>query len=237
MDTLLPLHVIKNILNKMEAQCFTTFTPRQEDEIKFEHVMEMYRNITNVLSKSHVILGGRYTAYLEGLTNQYAPVAYYVLVYEDTEDDEDSACVNKRFFSSMLRQRGSFKPQVVFFHNYFVGYRFCQHVRFKVQYAHHTVEYRVHFLYPKKPFPSWTAATKHVLGSFPLKTDAVALTPDGRQLVRFEQATLRLEHKTLPFQYLYGKRKKYIQHIRHFGQPSTLLQLAWMALQPANTTI
>lgn len=232
LTTQLPKYVIDNILTKIETQSFSTFTPQPKEIQRMEYVMEMYQNLQKFLKSRHVVLGGCYVAHLEGLTHKFNHVSFYVVLENIDDENDEMPFINKHYFSSMLAQKGTFKGEIAFFHSYCVGWRFFENVRFSVEYARHSIEYKINFLYPRGRVASWTEAARYVLALFPLKIDAVALTPDGNQLVRFEQATLRLHTESFPYQYLYMQRREYIQRIKHFGKPSTLLQLAWGILQP-----
>jgi len=190
----------------------------------------MFEQLQKEYNGCYVVLSGGFAAYLEGLTNNFGDVDFFIVSKRFITTDK-LARVSKRIFKTLkitepTLYRITRDPE----EEVLVYPSFSRKDRVFYPSLNETICYNIIPVFNKEA-QNWQEAAEQVLSTFDLPICAVALTPDFRRLVRFEQASLKI--KSLPKTSFVKKlrsiirREKYRRRARHFGKVYSLQNIVW----------
>lgn len=213
----LPLHTFNKI--KKESVISGFFKPIQNKNELFEKVLDIWITIQKHAPETYVVIAGGYVAYLEGLTNTFSDIDFFIFTNHCVYIG-DRLLLRPKWFISEQKAEYQF---------------FSKHI--EIPFKDNVLDVNFIFKQIDSLPENWLSAAISVLSDFDMGICAVAIYPDKNNLFRTEQASLTFRQVCGNERYTkYNQRKrKYEKRLIHFGAPSTLAvlclkQLGWLYL-------
>lgn len=238
------LEVLKKSIERAAIQDIVFDKPIKKDYL--EKVKHVYQLLTKEFSTSFVVIAGGFATYIEGVTNSFSDVDFFII--QQVEDEP--LYLTQLGISPYLKRvfhLDNFEKGTVVKTTFSRKYLEYQSPSFKVpvKYKHFVLNYNIITVQPIV-YLNWINAVKYLYFSFDYPICKVALTPDCTSLLRFEPVSLTFTH--YPDLCLFDpgcregrirdralvrskqRKQKYQDRFVHFGTPLSLLSLAWSAI-------
>ena len=234
----LPTHFVEAVWSRLNQPSFHPIAPNvpkahKEHTDTFNTTMDVYKHLQNYFKMGHVAIIGGYPAYLEGLTSDYNDIDIFInfpIIHHDTLKNRLTNC-------KVMFER--FKPfQCIFHQKYWLWYpsglNFLGVAYVQIQ----NVSFNLIFKGLPSDIKTWTETCMSITHKFDRNVCAVALSEDGKNLVRFSpDKSFRTRPEVAEDTYIptdprriVWRERKYNSRKIHNGSPASLLHLAWTAL-------